>query len=60
MNNKIIISEFDWCHFEGHPPLSTLMIHIFGFAVVEIVRFNLREARQGDIAVKVALLRFFI
>ncbi len=60
MNNKNTIFEFDRCHFEGHPPPSTLMIHIFGFAVIEIVRFNLREARQGDIVVKVALLRFFI
>lgn len=60
MNNRITIFEFDRCHFEGHPPPSTLVIHIFGFAIIEIVQFSLREVKQGNIAVKMALFRFFI
>jgi hypothetical protein len=60
MSDEITIFEFDWCHFEGHPPPSTLVIHIYCFVVIEIVRFGPRETRQGGIAVKVALLRFFI
>jgi hypothetical protein len=45
MNNKTTISKFDQCCFEGHPPPSTLVICIFGFAMVEIIRFDLREVR---------------
>jgi hypothetical protein len=47
-------------HFEGHPPPSTLAICNFGFIVIKIMGFDPREARQGDIAIGVALLRFFI
>jgi hypothetical protein len=31
------------------------MIHIFGFVVIEIVGFDPREAKQGDIVIKDAL-----
>jgi hypothetical protein len=55
MNNKITIFVFHQCHFEGHPPLSTLVIHISSFDVIEIVGFDPSEARQGDIAIEVAL-----
>jgi hypothetical protein len=60
MNNIITIFEFDYRHFEGHPPPSTSVIHISDFVVIEISWFGPREAREGDIAIKVALLRFFI
>jgi hypothetical protein len=60
MNNKTTVSKFDQHHFEGHPPPSTLVIHIFGFAIIEIVRFDPKEARQGDLAIGVTLSRFFI
>jgi hypothetical protein len=36
------------------------VIHIFGFATVEIIGFDLKEARQGDLAITVALLGFFM
>jgi hypothetical protein len=36
------------------------MIHISSFVVMEIVGFDPREARQGDIAIRVALSGFFI
>jgi len=60
MNNKITTFEFDQHHFKGHPPLGTLLISIFGFAIIEIMGFDPREARQGDISIKIALLEFFI
>jgi hypothetical protein len=60
MNNITTILEFDQHHFEGHPPLGALVIHIFGFATTEIVGFDPREARQGDLVIRVALLAFFI
>jgi hypothetical protein len=53
-------SEFDQRHFEGHPPLGTLMISIFSFTIIEIMEFDLKEARQGDIAIGIALSKFFI
>jgi len=60
MSNIIITSEFDQHHFEGHPPLNTLVINISSFVIIEIMRFDPREARQRDIAIGVALLKFFI
>jgi hypothetical protein len=60
MNNKIIVFKFDRCHFEGHPPPSTLVIQIFGFVVIEIMGFDPREARQGNITIEMALSSFFI
>ncbi len=60
MNSRITILEFDQCPFEEHPPLGTVVIHISGFIVVEIVGFDLREVRQRDIAICVALSGFFI
>jgi hypothetical protein len=36
------------------------VIHISDFVVIEIVWFGPREARQGDIAIKMALLKKFI
>ncbi len=59
MKNRTIISKFDQHNFERHSPPSTLVIHIFGFAITEIIRFDPKEARQGDLAIGVALLRFF-
>jgi hypothetical protein len=40
MNNITTILEFDQHHFEGHPPLGTLVIHISGFATTKIVGFE--------------------
>jgi len=59
MNNKITTFEFDQHHFEGHPP-PTLMLSIFGFAIIEIMGLDPREARQGDIIIRVTLSEFFI
>ncbi len=36
------------------------MICIFGFATIEIIGFDPKEARQGNLAIDVALLGFFI
>jgi hypothetical protein len=58
MNNKTTISEFDQCHFKGHPPQGTLVIRISSFAMVEIIGFDPREARQGDLAIRIALSWF--
>jgi hypothetical protein len=60
MNNQITISEFDQHNFEGHPPLGTLVIHTSCFVVVEIIRFDPKEARQGDLVIGVALYGFYI
>jgi len=60
MSNRITTSKFDQHHFEGHPPLGTLMISIPSFVKIEIMGFDPREARQGDIAIGVALSEFFI
>jgi hypothetical protein len=60
MNNITTISKFDQHHLEGHPPCNTLVIHIFGFAAIEIVGFDPREVRQGDLAIGVVLSGFFI
>jgi len=49
MNNRTTISKFDQINFEGHPLLGTLVICIFGFATIEIIRFDPKEARQGDL-----------
>jgi hypothetical protein len=59
MNNRITISEFDQHHFEGHPPLGTLVIHISGFATVEIVRSDPIKARQRNLAIGVTLSGVF-
>jgi hypothetical protein len=60
MSNKTTIFEFDQHQFEGHLPPCNLVIHIFGFGPIEIVRFDPREARQGDITICMGLYGFFI
>jgi amino acid permease len=60
MNDKTTISKFDQHNFKGHPPLVTLVICIFGFATTEMIGFDPKEARQGNLAIDVALLGFFI
>jgi len=60
MNNKITTSKSDQHHFEGHPPLGTLVIIISSFAMIEIMGFDPREVKQGDIAIGVALSEYFI
>jgi hypothetical protein len=60
MNSLTIILEFDQHNFGGHPPPGTLVILIYNFVVVEIIGFDPREARQGDLAIGVALFRFYI
>ncbi len=45
---------------EGTPPLGSLILHIVGFAIVQIVGFDPKEARPGDLAIGIALSRFFI
>lgn len=36
------------------------MIRISGFVITKIIGFDPREARQGDLAISVTLLGFFI
>ncbi len=55
MSNKITTFEFDQHHFEGHPPPGTLMLSISSFAIIEIMGFDPREARQGDIIIRITL-----
>ncbi len=55
MNNRTTILKFDQHRFEGHPPLGTLVIHIFGFATIKMIRFDPKEARQGELAIGIAL-----
>jgi hypothetical protein len=42
------------------PLPNALVICNFGFIVIKIMGFDPREARQGDIVIKMALLGFFI
>jgi hypothetical protein len=58
MSNKSAIEAFDQCQFERHPPPSTLIMRILGFAIVNIIGFDLKQAILGDIVVGVALSRF--
>ncbi len=60
MSNKINALEFDQCHFEDHPPLGTLVMHVTGFATIEIIRFDPRKTKPRDVVVGVALLGFYI
>jgi hypothetical protein len=59
INNKNAIEAFDQHQFERHPPPSTLIMRILGFAIVNIIGFDL-QAILGDIAIDVTLSRFYI
>jgi hypothetical protein len=58
MSNIINALEFDRRHFEDHPPLGTLVMHVAGFATIEIIRFDPRKTKPRDVVVGVALLGF--
>jgi hypothetical protein len=45
MNGRTTILEFNQHQFEGHPPLSTLVIRISSFTTIEILGFDPREVR---------------
>ncbi len=60
MNTKITITDIDQRQFEKHPPPSTVVIHISSFAIIKIIGFDPKEVRQGNLAIIVTLLRFFI
>lgn len=60
MSNGINALEFDQRHFEDHPPLGTLVMHVIGFATIEMIRFDLRKTKPRDVVVGVALLGFYI
>ncbi len=60
MSNRINALEFDQCHFEDHPPLGTLAMHVTGFATIEIIRFDPRKTKPRDVVVGVTLLGFYI
>jgi hypothetical protein len=54
------VLKIDQRGFERYPPPSILVLCISGFAIVQIVGFDFREAKLGDIVVGVALFRFSI
>jgi hypothetical protein len=60
MNNRTTILKFDQHQFEGHPPLGILVIRISSVAIIGIIGFDPKEARQGDLVIGVALLGLFI
>lgn len=55
-----MIMEFDQRQFGKHPPLGSLILHILGFATIQIVGFDPKETRHGDLAIGIALFWFFI
>jgi hypothetical protein len=55
MSNKSAIETFDQHQFERHPPPSTLIMPILGFAIVNIIGFDLKQVISGDIVVGVTL-----
>lgn len=60
MSNRINALEFDRHHFEDHPPLGTLAMHVTRFATIEIIRFDPRKTKPRDVVVGVTLLGFYI
>jgi hypothetical protein len=55
MSSKTMIMEFDQRQFGKHPPLGSLILHILGFATIQIVGFDPKETRHGDLAIGIAL-----
>jgi hypothetical protein len=60
MSNRINALEFYQRHFEDHPSLGTLVMHVTGFATIEIIRFDPRKTKPKDVVVDVALLGFYV
>jgi hypothetical protein len=60
MNSRHIVLEFAQRNFEGHPPPSTLVLRITGFAIVQTMGFDPRDAKPGDIDVGKTLSGFYI
>jgi hypothetical protein len=60
MSNKSAIEAFDQHQFERHPPPSTLIMCILGFAIINIIGFDPKQAIPCDIATDVALFGFYI
>jgi hypothetical protein len=60
MSGKFIILEFDQRNFGRQPISSTLILHVTGFATLQIVGFEPREATPDDLAIGIALSRFYI
>jgi hypothetical protein len=60
MNSRHIVLEFAQRNFEGHPPPSTLVLCIIGFAIVQTMGFDPKDARLRDIDVGITLSRFYI
>jgi hypothetical protein len=60
MNGRVIIVEFDQHQFGKYPPIGTLVLRIVSFATIQIVGFDSRDMKLGNIVVGVALSGYFI
>jgi hypothetical protein len=60
MSNKNAIEAFDQHQFERHPPPSTLILRILGFAIINIIGFDPKQAIPSDIVVGVTMFGFYI
>lgn len=60
MNDKFIVLEFDQRNFGRQLILGTLILHVNGFATLQIIGFEPREARPDDLAIGIAYLKFYI
>jgi hypothetical protein len=55
MSGRFIVIEFDQRNFGRQPILGTLILHVIGFATLQIVGFEPREVRPNDLAIGIAL-----
>jgi hypothetical protein len=60
MSGRVVIAKFDQHQFGNYPPPRTLVLHIVSFATIQIVGFDPRDTKPGDITVGVALLGYSI
>jgi hypothetical protein len=58
MSSNIIVVEFDQQQFEGYPLPGSLILRVVGFANLQIMGFDPREARPGNLAICMHCLDF--
>jgi hypothetical protein len=60
MSGQFIVLEFNQRNFGRQPISCTLILHVIGFATLQIVGFELGKARPNDLAIGIALSRVCI
>jgi hypothetical protein len=60
MSGRVYLWRFDQHQFGKYPPPRTLVLHIVSFATIQIVGFDPRDMKLGNIAIGVALSGYYI